>query len=139
MQPKNVLPLVLFIPLFLAACTAAPHTRSGKQGKSETTQVVNDLPGDLKAGTNENIASYATKIKRSIEEKIYRTESYKGQECTLRILLARDGLVMSATVENGNQELCNAALIAVKQANIPPAPDEKTWQSFRNASLDFSY
>lgn len=139
MQPKNVLPLVLFIPLFLAACTAAPHTRSGKPGKSETTQVVNDLPGDLKAGPNENIASYATKIKRSIEEKIYRPESYKGQECTLRILLARDGLVMSATAENGNQELCNAALIAVKQANIPPAPDEKTWQSFRNASLDFSY
>ncbi|EBF8880657.1 TPA: cell envelope integrity protein TolA [Escherichia coli] len=139
MQPKNVLPLVLFIPLFLAACTAAPQTRSGKPGKSETTQVVNDVPGDLKAGPNENIASYATKIKRSIEEKIYRPESYKGQECTLRILLARDGLVMSATAENGNQELCNAALIAVKQANIPPAPDEKTWQSFRNASLDFSY
>ncbi|EMT0911975.1 MULTISPECIES: cell envelope integrity protein TolA [Enterobacter cloacae complex] len=139
MQPKSVLPLVLFIPLFLAACTAAPQTRSGKPGKSETTQVVNDVPGDLKAGPNENIASYATKIKRSIEEKIYRPESYKGQECTLRILLARDGLVMSATAENGNQELCNAALIAVKQANIPPAPDEKTWQSFRNASLDFSY
>ena len=139
MQPKNVLPLVLFIPLFLAACTAAPQTRSGKPGKSETTQVVNNVPGDLKAGPNENIASYATKIKRSIEEKIYRPESYKGQECTLRILLARDGLVMSATAENGNQELCNAALIAVKQANIPPAPDEKTWQSFRNASLDFSY
>ena len=139
MQPKNVLPLVLFIPLFLAACTAAPQTRSGKPGKSETTQVVNDVPGDLKAGPNENIASYATKIKRSIEEKIYRPESYKGQECTLRILLARDGLVMSATAENGNQELCNAALIAVKQANIPPAPDEKTWQSLRNASLDFSY
>lgn len=139
MQPKNVLPLVLFIPLFLTACTAAPQTRSGKPGKSETTQVVNDVPGDLKAGPNENIASYATKIKRSIEGKIYRPESYKGQECTLRILLARDGLVMSATAENGNQELCNAALIAVKQANIPPAPDEKTWQSFRNASLDFSY
>ena len=139
MQPKSVLPLVLFIPLFLAACTAAPQTRSGKPGKSETTQVVNDVPGDLKAGPNENIASYATKIKRSIEEKIYRPESYKGQECTLRILLARDGLVMSATAENGNQELCNAALIAVKQANIPPAPDEKTWQSFRNASLDFAY
>ena len=139
MQPKSVLPLVLFIPLFLAACTAAPQTRSGKPGKSETTQVVNDVPGDLKAGPNENIASYATKIKRSIEEKIYRPESYKGQECTLRILLARDGLVMSATAENGNQELCNAALIAVKQANIPPAPDEKTWQSFRHASLDFSY
>ena len=101
MQPKNVLPLVLFIPLFLAACTAAPQTRSGKPGKSETTQVVNDVPGDLKAGPNENIASYATKIKRSIEEKIYRPESYKGQECTLRILLARDGLVMSATAEIG--------------------------------------
>ena len=76
MQPKNVLPLVLFIPLFLAACTAAPHTSSGKPGKSETTQVVNDLRGALKAGPNENIASYATKLKRTIEEKIYRPEIY---------------------------------------------------------------
>jgi len=138
-QPKNVLPLVLFIPLFLAACTAAPHTRSGKPGKSETTQVVNDLPGDLKAGPNENIASYATKIKRSIEEKIYRPESYKGQKCTVRLLLGRDGLVMSATAENGNPELCNAALEAIRKAEIPPPPDAKTWQVFRNTPLDFSY
>jgi colicin import membrane protein len=136
MQTKHVLPLVIFIPLFLAACTAAPHTGTGK---SETTPVVDDLFGDLKAGPNENITSYATKIKRSIKEKIHSPDSFKGQKCTLRILLARDGLVMSATAENGNPELCNAALMAVKQANIPPAPDEKTWQAFRNASLDFAY
>jgi colicin import membrane protein len=139
MQPKHVLPLVLFIPLFLAACTTAPHTGAGKSAKAETTPVVDDLFGDLQAAPDANIASYATKIKRSIEEKIYRPDSYKGQKCTLRILLARDGLVMSATAENGNPELCHAALTAVKQANMPPAPDEKTWQAFRNASLDFSY
>lgn len=140
-MPSSVrlLPLVLFIPLLLASCTTAPHTIAEKSGKAETTPVVDDLFGDLKAGPNENITNYATKIKHAIEDKTYKPESYKGQVCTIRISLARNGLVINATAENGNPELCNATLIAVKQANMPPAPDEKTWEAFKNASLDFSY
>lgn len=137
MQPKNVLPLVLFIPLLLAACTAAPHTGAGKSARIETTPVVDGPQGDLQTAPNDNITSYATKIKHAIEEKMYRPESYKGQKCTVRLLLGRDGLVMSATAENGNPELCHAALEAIRKAEIPPPPDAKTWQVFKNIPLDF--
>ena len=132
-------PFMFFIPLFLTACTASPHTSVEKSAKAETTQPVDDLLGDLKAGSSDNVASYAPKIKHAVEEKMYKPESYKEQKCTIRLLLGRDGLVMGATAESGDSELCNAVMMAVKQANIPPAPDEKTWQEFRNTSLDFSY
>ncbi|WP_079971328.1 cell envelope integrity protein TolA [Salmonella enterica] len=134
MQPKHILPLVLLLPLFLAACTNAPHTAPIK---SETIPGVDDLFGNLQAGPNANIVSYAMKIKSAVEKEMYNPESYKGQVCTIRISLARDGLVSKATAESGNQELCHAALMAVKKANIPPAPDEKTWQILKNVPLDF--
>lgn len=136
MQLRHVLPFALLIPLFLAACTTS-QTGSGKPDKSEAAKGVDDLLGDLKARPNANIASYAMKRKSAVEEKMYRPESYKGQVCTIRISLARDGSVSNATAENGDPELCHAALMAVKQANIPPAPDEKTWQIFKNAPMDF--
>ncbi|HID7510794.1 TPA: cell envelope integrity protein TolA [Enterobacter hormaechei] len=113
MQPKHVLHLVLLIPLILTACTTS------------------------KAGPNANIASYAMKIKCAVEKKMYRAELYKGQVCTIRMSLARDGSVSNVTADNGDPKLCHAALMAVKQANIPPAPDEKTWQLFKNPPLDF--
>lgn len=133
MQPKLVLPLALFITLFLTACTATPHTAAGKSAKAGPTPV----PGNFHAGMNADITSYATKIKTAIEKEMYSPSLYKGQVCTLRMSLARDGSVSNVTTESGDPELCDAALMAVKQAKIPPAPDEKTWQILKNAPLDF--
>ncbi|MCQ4179384.1 protein TolA, partial [Klebsiella pneumoniae] len=43
----------------------------------------------------------------------------------------------SAIAEGGDPKLCKAAISAVTHAKIPPAPDENTWQIFKNAPLDF--
>ena len=77
-------------------------------------------------------------IKKAVEMKFPKAEAYKGKQCTIHIALRRDGTLEKATAgSDGDTSLCNAALTAVKQAEIPPAPDEKTWQIFRNAPMDF--
>lgn len=113
-SPVRFLPFVLFIPLFLVACT--PQQK-----------------------ITPSAARYALVIKNAVQMNMYNASAYKGKVCTIHMMLRRDGTVEKATAENGDPELCNAALTAVKNANIPPAPDEKTWQVFRNAPLDFSY
>ncbi|MDZ5641839.1 cell envelope integrity protein TolA [Enterobacter sp. A103] len=135
MQPKHVLPLVLLIPLFLVACTTS-QTGNWKSDKSATSKA-GDLPGDLQAGPNADIAGYAQAIKDAIENRIYDPGMYAGTVCTVRIRIQRDGTLNNATTEGGDPALCQATLAAIKSAKIPPAPDERTWQLFKNATLDF--
>jgi len=136
MRTNHVLPLILLLPIFLAACTPS-QTGSEKNDKS-TTKEVDDLMRDPGAGPNANIAGYAGAIKKAVEMKFPKAKAYKGKQCTIHIVLRRDGTLEKATAGSGGvTSLCNAALTAVKQAEIPPAPDEKTWQIFKNAHMDF--
>jgi colicin import membrane protein len=55
----------------------------------------------------------------------------------VRLTLQRDGTVHNPAVESGDPALCAAVMSALKQAKIPPAPDEKTYQTFSHVVLDF--
>ncbi|EKS6607578.1 cell envelope integrity protein TolA [Enterobacter hormaechei] len=82
--------------------------------------------------------NYGEQIQQAITEQLFEADHYQGKQCTVRISLLRDGMVMNATAEKGDPELCQAALSAVTRAKIPPAPDEKTWQTFKNVPLNFA-
>ncbi|EAM2342757.1 cell envelope integrity protein TolA [Salmonella enterica] len=94
-------------------------------------------PGMYSPERMSKITSYAKDIKSAVEVKMYKAEAYAGKSCTVRISLQRDGTLNSATVEGGDPDLCKAAAFAVTHAKIPPAPDEETWQVFKNAPMDF--
>ncbi|MGJ4166793.1 cell envelope integrity protein TolA, partial [Klebsiella pneumoniae] len=76
-------------------------------------------------------------IKTAVEMQMFEPEAYAGKMCTVRISIQRDGTLNSAIAEGGDPKLCKAAISAVTHAKIPPAPDENTWQIFKNAPLDF--
>ncbi|MDR8290233.1 cell envelope integrity protein TolA, partial [Acinetobacter baumannii] len=44
--------------------------------------------------------------------------------------------VQDPTVESGDRPFCAQVMSALKKANIPPAPDEKTYQTFSHVVLD---
>lgn len=77
-------------------------------------------------------------MRNAISEEMFDIDSYRGQKCTVRVSILPDGMLMNATAEKGDPELCQAALSAVARAKIPPAPDEKTGQQFKKAYLDFT-
>ena len=53
-------------------------------------------------------------------------------------MLQRDGTVDNPQVESGDPVLCAEIMSALKEAKIPPAPDEQTYLVFKNATLDFT-
>lgn len=85
------------------------------------------------------VMHYAEAIHDAVISKMYAPEQYAGKRCTIRMQLARDGMVTSARSEGGDAALCTAALKAVQVAKIPPAPSDEVYQIFKNAPLDFQY
>lgn len=55
----------------------------------------------------------------------------------VRLTLQRDGKVQNPTVAHGDPAFCAKIISALKEAQIPPAPDEETYQTFNNAVVDF--
>lgn len=84
------------------------------------------------------IMNYATQVRDAIKDEM-PLANFKGMRCTIRMQLARDGMVLNARSEGGDAFLCDAALKAVKVAKIPPAPSDDVYQVLKNVPLDFQY
>lgn len=123
MPLHRIKPLLLLLPLLLSGCAGA-HQQPLEASKLNDEEM-------------SRISRYAMQIRVAIMEQFSSNQSYKGKMCTLRISLLRSGKLTSATVENGDPDVCRDLLSAVSSAKIPPAPDDKTWQTFNDALLDF--
>lgn len=124
MSSRHIKPLLLILPFLVAACT------SGNQKQA--------IPPGISQGELSKIQSYAAEIQQAITAEFSDIKSWRGKTCTIRISILPDGMLMKAVVEDGDPEFCQAALVAVTRAKIPPAPDKETWQVFKNAPLDFA-
>jgi TolA protein len=76
-----------------------------------------------------NASRYLARIQAAIFANIDQPASWQGQKCSVRFMLQRDGTVQDPTVESGDRPFCAQVMSALKKANIPPAPDEKTYQT----------
>lgn len=124
MPSRRITPLLLLLPFLLGACTGDNQNHS--------------KPSEMSQAELSKAHSYAEQINQAVTEQFADIKSYRGKKCTIWISVLRDGMVMNATAEKGDPELCQAALSAVSRAKIPPAPDVKTWQTFKNTPLDFA-
>lgn len=130
MPSECIKPLLLLLPFLLSAC-AGDSIR-------QQPPLPDELWGMGQAEPDRN-QSYAVQIYQAVTEQFSERQSYRGKDCTIRISIQPDGMLLSAAIEKGDPEFCQAILSAVSRAKIPPAPDKATWQTFRNASLDFVY
>ena len=124
MALQRIKTLLLLLPLLLPAC-AGTHQKQPEPSKLSDEEMA-------------RISRYAMQIRVAIMEQFSSRQSYKGKMCTIRISLLRNGKLTSATVEHGDPDVCRAVLSAVSSAKIPPAPDDKTWQTINDALLDFA-
>ena len=128
MPSEHIKPLLLLLPFLLSACA----------GDRQQPPLPEDIWGTGQAEPDKNVR-YAVQIHQSVTERFSSSQSYSGKNCTVRISIQPDGMLLSAAIEKGDPEFCQAVLSALSRAKIPPAPDKETWQTFRNASLDFAY
>ena len=129
MLNKSPLVLLLF-PLLLAGCH---HPQRAAASATE----VDDLFASPPSAKPSSRATYAYQIMTAVKAKMPDSVEYPGQTCRIRLSLQRDGTVNSATVEKGDEELCNTVVAAFMQADIPAAPDDDAYQTFKNTSIDF--
>lgn len=128
MPSQRIKPLLLLLPFLLSAC--ASH--------KQQPPLPEDIWGMSQVEPDKNVR-YLVQIHQAVTEQFSGSQSYRGKSCTVRISIQPDGVLLSAAIEKGDPEYCQAVLSAVSRAKIPPAPDKATWQTFRNASLDFAY
>ncbi|MBB1200953.1 cell envelope integrity protein TolA [Enterobacteriaceae bacterium 89] len=130
--------LMLIAILALVGCNGTQH--SSAKASDGMTQV-DDLLGSLNSTPNgrddQSPSGYAGKIKHAVDMKLIEPEKWRGKECTVRVVLQRNGSITQANAEAGDKDFCIAAVDAVKNAAIPPAPNDKVYQMFKNAVFDF--
>lgn len=85
----------------------------------------------------EQLDAQAIGIKQAIEQNLFNDPSFSGKTCTLRTQFAPDGSLLSVKSEGGDPELCSAALAAASKAKYPPFINDKMYNIFKNAPIDF--
>lgn len=139
-RPLSVLMIIL--PLLMTACNGS-HTSKTDINATDNAKSTgaDNLLGGLQSATvvpeQSKLSAYARQIQEAITVQMHDINTYTGKTCVIRISLQPDGLVNNATAKEGDEKLCKAAISAITRAQIPAAPDEETYQRFKNANLDF--
>ncbi|WP_106844727.1 cell envelope integrity protein TolA, partial [Escherichia coli] len=77
---------------------------------------------------SEDIRLYAHQIKSAIEKQFGDASKYSGKECTLRMHMAPNGLLLEVKRESGDLDLCREAMNAIKNADIPAPPSPEVYK-----------
>lgn len=114
--------LTLIISGIIIGCSDAVSTNyhdrtSYYSDKAIETQYVSS--SERTSDVSEDIRLYAHQIKSAIEKQFGDANKYSGKECTLRMHMAPNGLLLEVKRESGDLDLCREAMNAIKNADIP--------------------
>lgn len=126
--------LTLIISGIIIGCTDAVSTNyhdrtSYYSDKAIETQYVSS--SERTSDVSEDIRLYAHQIKSAIEKQFGDASKYSGKECTLRMHMAPNGLLLEVKRESGDLDLCREAMNAIKNADIP-APLRRKYIKYFN-------
>lgn len=139
MSVKTNAVLVCTLSLLLSACSggaSVPDSAEDAKISAEVDKILRDYQTGSDTSPQANASRYLARIQAAIFANIDQPASWQGQKCSVRFTLQRDGTVQDPTVESGDRPFCAQVMSALKKANIPPAPDEKTYQTFSHVVLD---
>ncbi|WP_081372811.1 cell envelope integrity protein TolA [Serratia plymuthica] len=119
-------------------------------GCAKTSSAIKPVPSD--EGVDEMFAAfegkaapqpgaeasqYAMQIRSAIQSHFQDVGSYTGKRCALRIMLAPDGMLLDVRAEEGDPDLCRAAIKAATKARFPKAPSPAVYDALKNPILEF--
>ncbi|TKI05529.1 cell envelope integrity protein TolA [Martelella alba] len=79
---------------------------------------------------------YAKEIRMGIERTLYLNEDFYGKDCILHVTFLKTGQVSKNLRAEGYAPLCQAAVKAVRKADIPAVRDRKYKACPRQIVLD---
>ncbi|EDV0529329.1 cell envelope integrity protein TolA [Salmonella enterica subsp. enterica] len=129
--------LSVIITLLLAGCVKTDSAIKPASGGSEVDKVPETYKNTTPRATGEEIRKYASQIKYAIERNFYNIDKYSGKQCTLRIKMAPDGMILDIQPDGGDPDLCRAAMKVAKKTKLPSPPSPAIYDVFKKAVLDF--
>ncbi len=127
----------------LAAMLALALTGCAKSTAPSQTDPVNKEVDDLFANLGNPKAPgkekehYIAQLQAAIQSHLKDAEAYSGRSCTLTIKLAPDGLLISIRADQGDPELCQAAIKAIVNARLPKPPTAAAYEAVKSSVLEF--
>ena len=132
--------LVLILASLTNGCTKDVSTNNYDASLYHSDKLIksqNLSSSERTPDASEEIRQYAIQVRKAIEEQLKDASKYSGKECSLRMYMAPNGLLLQVKRESGDPDLCREAMNAVKNADIPSPPSSGVYKAFRNGVLDF--
>lgn len=133
------------IAILLAAMTALTLTGCAKHTAPSQNDTANKEVDDLFANLGDpktpapgkEKERYIAQLQAAIQSHLKDAETYSGSSCILSIKLAPDGLLISVRVDQGEPELCQAAIKAIVNARLPKPPTAAVYEAVKSSTLEF--
>ncbi|KKO60417.1 cell envelope integrity protein TolA [Serratia sp. TSA_130.2] len=131
------------VATLLAGMFALALTGCAKSTAPSQTDPVNKEVDDLFANLGNPKAPgkekehYIAQLQAAIQSHLKDAEAYSGKRCTLSIKLAPDGMLISIRAEQGEPELCQAAIKAIANARLPKPPTTAVYEAVKSSTLEF--
>ncbi|MBJ2103710.1 MULTISPECIES: cell envelope integrity protein TolA [Serratia] len=131
------------VATLLAGMFALALTGCAKSTAPSQTDPVNKEVDDLFANLGNPKAPgkekehYIAQLQAAIQSHLKDAEAYSGKRCTLSIKLAPDGLLISIRADQGDPELCQAAIKAIVNARLPKPPTAAIYEAVKSSVLEF--
>ncbi|HIE4798389.1 TPA: cell envelope integrity protein TolA [Serratia marcescens] len=130
--------VTLLAGMFALALTGCAKNTAPSQ-TDPANKEVDDLFANLgnpKAPGKEEL-HYLSQVQAEIQRHFNDAETYSGRSCTLSIKLAPDGLLISIRADQGDPELCQAAIKAIVNARLPKPPTAAVYEAVKSSVLEF--
>ncbi|BEO42032.1 hypothetical protein SMQE13_13830 [Serratia marcescens] len=123
--------------LALTGCAKSAAPRQTDQVNKEVDDLFTNLGDPKTPAPGKEKEHYIAQLQAAIQSHLKDAEAYSGRSCTLSIKLAPDGLLISIRADQGDPELCQAAIKAIVNARLPKPPTAAVYEAVKSSVLEF--
>ncbi|MBH3069397.1 cell envelope integrity protein TolA [Serratia marcescens] len=129
--------LAAMLALALTGCAKGTAPSQNDPANKEADDLFVNLGASKMHVPGKEKVHYMAQVQAEIQRHFKDAEAYSGKRCTLRIKLAPDGLLISVRAEQGEPQLCQAAIKAIVNARLPKPPTAAVYEAVNNGTLEF--
>lgn len=129
--------LAVMTALALAGCAKSTAPHQNDPVNKEVDALFANLGDPKTPAPGKEKEHYIAQLQAAIQSHLKDAEAYSGRSCTLSIKLAPDGMLISIRAEEGEPELCRAAIRAIANARLPKPPTSAVYEAVKNSTLEF--
>ncbi|WP_249337162.1 cell envelope integrity protein TolA [Serratia plymuthica] len=123
--------------LLLTGCTKTSSSIKPVPSDKGVDEIFAAFEGKTAPEPGAEARQYAAQIQSAIQSSFLDVGAYAGKRCALRIMLAPDGMLLDARAEEGDPDLCRAAIKAAANARFPKSPSPAVYDALKNPLLEF--